>query len=195
MARPTEKRRRGHGEGTLIDKPNGRVKAQVFVNGRRLSQTFDGRKEAQKRIRDTQSKAEQGMLPVDGGKVTVAAFLDQWLAAITPSVKPMTAQGYGVIIRLHLKPTLGTMKLAALRADHLQSLYAAKLEGELSKRTTQLCHAVIRHALADALKWGLISGSQRGRRDHAATADKVGDEGLDARTGESIPARHSRNAT
>src|SRR5688572_21540981 len=81
---------RDHGTGSVTERPNGKQQAQILVQGRRFSQTFDTRTEANRWIRQQLTKADEGMQPADGGKVTVGAFLDKWLAAITPSVKPKT---------------------------------------------------------------------------------------------------------
>ena len=44
------------------------------------------------------------------------------------SVKVTTYQSYGSLVRLHLSPTLGHMKLSALTPAHVQRLYRAKLD-------------------------------------------------------------------
>lgn len=96
------------------------------------------------------------MLPADAGRITVGEFLRSWLTTIEPAVKPKTFQQYGDVVRLHLAPMLGNLKLADLRPDHLQHLYAVKLK-TLSPRSVQLCHSIARRALNDALRWGLVN--------------------------------------
>src|SRR5205823_1323619 len=95
----------------------------------------------------------------DAGKVTLGAFLDQWLKAVEPSVEPKTFEQYSYLVRLHLAPKdapLAKLRLVDLRADHLQVLYAQKLEAGLSARTVRLIHVVLHHALADAVRWGRV---------------------------------------
>lgn len=148
------KPKRGHGHGAITER-NGKFRAQLLVNGKRLSYTTSTKRDADRWIRKTLTDAEQGMMPADSGKTTVAQFLDQWLAATKPSIKPKTYQQYEGTIRLHLKPKLGILRLAALRPDHLQSLYAEKLDGGLSARSVELIYSIIHHALDDAVKWGV----------------------------------------
>ncbi len=57
---------------------------------------------------------------------------------------------------MHLAPKgsrLADLRLVDLRADHLQVLYAEKLDAGLSSRTVQLLHVVLHHALEDAVRW------------------------------------------
>jgi integrase len=97
------------------------------------------------------------MLPVDAGKITLAAYLDQWLAIKRSAIKPKTYEVYEYIARLHILPALGPRKLAELRADHLESLYARKQEAGLSARSVQIAHRVLHKALGDALRRGLLA--------------------------------------
>jgi integrase len=69
------------------------------------------RKDAQKWIRDTLGKADNGLLTPEGDATTVASFLTRWLATASPSIRPMTVKCYETIIRLHLTPGLGRHKL------------------------------------------------------------------------------------
>jgi integrase len=153
-------RHRGHGEGSVVQRPNGRWQAQISVGGRRLTHTANSKAEALRWVREHQSRAEQGLLPPDGGKVTLGAFLVQWLRAIEPSVEPKTFEQYSYLVRVHLAPKgsrLADLRLVDLRADHLQVLYAEKLDAGLSSRTVQLMHVVLHHALEDAVRWGRLA--------------------------------------
>src|SRR3954467_7177487 len=152
-------KRRGHGEGSVVQRPNGHWQAQISVGGRRLTHTARSKAEAMRWVREQQGHADRGMLPADGGKVTLGAFLDQWLRAVEPSVEPKTVEQYSYLVRLHLAPQdapLAKLRLVDLRADHLQVLYAQKLAAGLSARTVRLIHAVLHHALADAVRWGRV---------------------------------------
>ncbi len=149
------KHKNGHGEGSFRERA-GKIQARVLVDGRRLTRTFANRTEARKWIRQTLCDRDRGMLPPDDGKISVASFLAKWLGAVKPSIKPKTYQQYEGIIRLHLIPPLGHLRLSTLRADQLQALYANKLAAGLSPRTVRLIHGIARHALADAVRWGLV---------------------------------------
>jgi integrase len=59
-------------------------------------------------------------------------------------------------VRLHLVPTLGRLSLAELRPDHVDELLRAKLAAGLSPRTVSYIRAVLRRALGQAVRWGLV---------------------------------------
>ncbi len=72
------------------------------------------------------------------------------------TLRPKTIEAYSSLIRHHIVSVIGRVKLSQLRPDHLQSLYAQKLKGGLSKRTVQFIHSIIRRALHQALRWGFV---------------------------------------
>jgi integrase len=95
-------------------------------------------------------------LVYDSEKLTVGAYLDMWLDAIRDTLRRRTVQRHEQIARLHLKPTLGKVKLDKLNALQLQALYRQKLDSGLSPRTVQIIHATMYKALKQAVKWQLI---------------------------------------
>lgn len=93
------------------------------------------------------------------GKVTVAEYLSQWLdGSVRSTVSPKTHELYSYLCRKHLIPNLGNTPLCALRPQHIQKLYADKLQS-LSPRTVQLFHVTLGKALNNAVKTGLLSHS------------------------------------
>ncbi len=148
---------RGHGEGSINQRPSGRWQAQVCIDGQRLTETLPSKSEALAWVREQQTRAAQGLILVDTRNATLREFLDNWFKAVQPTVKPRTYEQYSDAIRLHIAPTLGRYRLADLRPDHLQRLYAEKLKEGLSARTVQIAHAVLRHALGDACAWGFVA--------------------------------------
>jgi integrase len=69
----------------------------------------------------------------DPDGMTVGAYLDSWLNdSVRGHVRPSTFYRHESIVRLHIKPALGRLKLAALNPAHVQALYRAKLDQELS---------------------------------------------------------------
>jgi len=105
----------------------------------------------------TQRNALRTGVWVDNDKVTISEFLDRWLGdTVAHTVRPKTLTSYKYLIDMHIKPTIGYLKLTQLRPENLQSLYAQKLDAGLSSRTVQYIHAVIHRALEQAMKWGLV---------------------------------------
>jgi integrase len=72
------------------------------------------------------------------------------------SVKPITFESYERLVRVHIAPALGRLKLKALSPAHLQGFYRERLDAGLSPRTVQYLHVLLHKALKQALRWGLV---------------------------------------
>lgn len=95
---------------------------------------------------------------------TFGSWLDTWLLLVKPSLKPSTWASYEKNLRLHVKPALGSSELRRLSPVDLDRLYAHLLEagrydgrGGLSTRTVRYIATIVKRALKDALRKGLIS--------------------------------------
>ena len=155
--------RRGHGEGSIYQRESdGKWCAVVdlgWVNGKRKRKIIYGktRKEVAEKLKVALRDQQQG-LPIAGERLTVGQFPDRWLVeAARPKVRPKTYHSYAQLVRLHLKPALGRYQLATLGPQHVQAMMNAKLDAGLSPRTVQYLRAVLRRALGQALKWGLVT--------------------------------------
>ncbi len=107
--------------------------------------------------------ATQSKDATKGAGLTVAVYLLQrWLPAKRVSLRPSTWDSYRRRIVQHMVPRLGTVPLRRLRPEHLESLYAelllnGKLPGVgLDPKSVLEVHIIIRKALADALRRGLV---------------------------------------
>ena len=95
-------------------------------------------------------------------KETVATFMDRWLetyAATNTTLR--TQEGYRGNIGRYIKPSIGGISLQNLTGQQIQGMYSGMLEQGLSARTTLHTHRVLRKALADAVRWGLLPGTLR----------------------------------
>src|SRR5512146_2938801 len=85
-----------------------------------------------------------GLLP-NNEQTTVSQFLGVYLDTVgKQTLRPRTQEIKESLVRVHLNPALGSIKLKDLRPDHLQSFYAQELQSGLSKRTVQLLHVTLR---------------------------------------------------
>ncbi len=153
------KHRRGHGEGTIRRRQDGRWEAAITLEGRRRKSLYGKtRLEAQQKM-VAALKARQDGLPIGtNDRQTVAQFLTRWLEETAkPRVRPKTYVSYEGHIRLHLVPVIGRVPLTKLSPDHVQRLYNDKLEAGLSARTIHHFRETLRSALSDALRWGHVS--------------------------------------
>ena len=149
--------RRGNNEGTIYKRNDGSWCAQITLpNGKRKTKYGKVQKEVRDWLVEQQNAARQGTWS-DGQSITVAEFLERYMADVMAhTLRPKTQETYTIIIRTHLIPEIGKLRLHALRPDHLQRLYSSKLSDGKSRRTVQHIHAVMHKALNHAVKWGLI---------------------------------------
>ena len=92
-----------------------------------------------------------------GGEVILADWLEVWLRDfICPNREKTTVHGYENIIRLHLVPALGEVKLPELQPAQLQRYYAELLEKGLSHNTVRKHHVLLHTALEAAVRQGLL---------------------------------------
>jgi integrase len=72
------------------------------------------------------------------------------------SVRDRTWERHEQVVRLHLGPTIGNVRLDRLNALQVQSVYGRKLEAGLSPPTVEIVHATLHKALKQAVGWTLI---------------------------------------
>src|SRR5215207_11639502 len=154
----TKRHKRGNHEGNIRQRPDGTWEARVSLpGGKRKSFYGKTRKEVQDKLRGALRDLDAG-LDLSAGRQTVGQFLDRWLEdVVKPTVRPKTHYSYAQLVRLHLKPDLGHHQLGKLTPQHVQAMMSAKMAAGLSPRTVQYLRAVLRRALGQALKWGLVS--------------------------------------
>jgi integrase len=111
--------------------------------------------EAEAKLRAAIAAAERGQFGSDD-RLTVRDFLARWLSTTEASVRPSTHRRYQDLMRLHVVPALGGIRLATLSPADLQRLYADRLASGLSPTSVSHLHFVVHRALHQALRWGLV---------------------------------------
>ena len=153
--------RRGHGEGSIHKRTDGRWAGVIdlgWEDGKRKRKYVYGatRQEVAKKLTN-QLKSRQEGLPVVAEQKTLAPFLDEWLVITKTMVRPRTHQRYEEYVRLHIKPALGRVRISRLTPQHLQRFYAERLEAGASPTSVQHMHRVLHRALKQAVRWGVAS--------------------------------------
>ena len=120
----------------------------------RLTRRVSGRREDAMRLQDElEQKVVEGTHTTSS--ITLSDYLHEWFKHHERTVAPTTASTYEAILRLHLKPSLGGVKLNDLRPKHIQDYYDHKLQ-TLTPRSVEQHHSVLRRALEQAVRWGYI---------------------------------------
>ena len=171
MPKKVKKRRRGHGEGSITQRKDGRWQASVLIGydpetGRPKRKYFYGkkRKEVQEKLNKVIPEVQAGTYR-EPSKITVAEWFTTWLNVyMKPSLRPTTWESYRYQVEGHIIPALGHLKLPQLQTAHIQRLYNKKRKsgrldgrkGGLSPRSIKYIHTVIHSALEQAKKEGMI---------------------------------------
>ena len=154
----------GNGEGSIYPyKRNGK---KVGYRGAYVVYTAAGPKRRYvtgKDRDDVRQKLTKAMADRDGGLVfdadnlKVGEYLERWLFdSVRDTVRPTTFERYEQIVRAHIRPVLGHVRLKSLTPAHVRGLYREKLEGGLSPRTVQYVHVTLHKGLKAAVADGLI---------------------------------------
>lgn len=153
--------RRGSNEGTIGLRQDGRWQARVSirdVDGRRVRRAFYGRTraEVQEKLTTALRAVQQGMPIQRDERQRLGEYLEAWLGNVRPTIRPSTFVSYAGHCRLHIVPTLGRVPLAKLTPQHVRGLLTAKLASGLSPRTVGYSRTVLRMALGQAFRDGLL---------------------------------------
>jgi integrase len=148
-------KRRGNLEGSIHQRPNGRWRAQISLDGKRLSFSAKTRQECQEWLKRIQTQIDTGMT-FTGAQQTLQELLEGWLLTIKPSIRPTTWYQYDMNIHRHIEPVLGKIRLKDLRSDQIQQFYEYKLKVGTGKRTVEVLHTTLHSGLKHAVKMGLI---------------------------------------
>lgn len=149
--------RRGHGEGSIYRRPDGRWQAQVDVgyrNGRRDRRTFTATtREAVVAKLQAAAHARRRGDAVPGERQTFAAFVEKWLIAAAPSVGERTFARYRTLLGQAVA-VLGVIRLTRLQPADLVRLYDARRAEGAAPRTILHLHRAVYRCLRDAERWG-----------------------------------------
>jgi integrase len=149
--------KRGNNEGTIAKRSDGRWVAAVSLPaGKRKYLYARTRAEVATKLANAMKAAKDGV-PLPNDRITVAKYLDDWLEAVKPTLRPRTFRSYSELVRLHLSPELGKVPLAQLTPQRVQTFLNKKFDAGLSPRRVQYMHAVLRAALSRALSWGMVA--------------------------------------
>ncbi len=149
-------------EGSVFRRGDGRWVALLhvgYVAGRRVRKSFYGatRQEVAVRLAAAVRDLQQGKRPSPETE-KLGPFLNRWLEdTARHGVRASTYRGYEVMIRCHIAPEIGHLKLARLTADDLDRCYTHLLDKGLSPKTVRLGHAILHRALTFAQRRGSIA--------------------------------------
>lgn len=148
-------KKRGNSEGTIHKLPSGSWRAQVSLEGRRLSHTSKTRQEAQQWIKEISRQIDGGLRSASLD-IMVTDYMDEWLNGIKVTNQKNSSAQYEQITRDYINPYIGSKRLRDLRTNDVQNLYN-KLAGDgIGVYAISKVHTVLHSALQQAVKAGML---------------------------------------
>lgn len=151
--------RKSNGEGSIRQRANGLWEARITLDGGHPKSFYGKTKaEALKKLRVAQHAMDKGLPVLSDERQTLGEFLASWLEGIRPpQVRPKTYRSYEQLMRVHVIPALGKVRLAKLTPQQVKVLYADRLASGRSQTTVRHIHAVLHTALEQAVRWDLVA--------------------------------------
>lgn len=173
--------KRGSAWYIRYDLPPGRdgKRRQKMVSCRGMT-----KRQAEQRLHELQAEAGRGGY-IDASNLSMADYLDHWMAHVTTALSPTTVSGYRGIIARYIRPELGHIRVSELQPLVLQEFLrdlgkADKTTGRkaLSAKTIYNVHGVLHSALGQGVRWRMLQTNPADaidppklRRKEMATAD------------------------
>lgn len=159
--------KRSYGNGN-IEERGGTFRVRYRLSGKTVSKTLEGvttRAEARRALRDL-LKAKDDGVAVEPSKLTLANWVEQWIASGAPGPKnrrkvgQRTLERYEQLLQEHVTPALGVTVLQALLSTAIDRLYvgleAKVAAGEIAPRTARHVHTVFNACLGTAERKKMI---------------------------------------
>lgn len=153
-------RRRANREGSIYHVPGeDRWRAALSwtdASGVSHRRVVSGKTQAdvRRRLAALRADLERGLAPVMAG--TTAAYLAGWVERGKQDVRPSTWRQREQVVRTHLIPALGAIALEKLTPSDVERMTGGLIASGRSPRTASHARIILRRALADALRDGLV---------------------------------------
>jgi len=155
------RRRRSQGEGSVFRREDGKWRGALdlgWIDGKRVRRWVYGatEREVLDKLADLREAQRHGQ-NLAARQYSFGEWLDEWMALKRrQGTRATTLRGYEWLIRQHVRPALGSVRLHKLSSTDVRHLVERKAESGLSAQSVRLMHALIRNVLADAEREELV---------------------------------------
>jgi len=146
---------RGRNEGSIYQRKNGRWRAQVTLDGRRVSHDTKTRSESHQWLKNTLREVDEGMT-LASTKLSFRDFSIQWLISKRSNLKKNTWSQYNHLINSYVLPRIGDIKIRELRSAQIQNLYDGLLAQGVGTWTVLKIHNIVHSVLSHATRTNMI---------------------------------------
>ncbi len=147
------RRRRNREGGIYYRKDRDTYTAQIYLEGKRISKTFETEPNALRWLREMSAQIEAGM-SADIATATVKEFSEYWLHLVKRSRSPKTFSQYKGTIKGHILPALAARTLISIKPRDINQLLLEREDSGVSTRQVQ----IIRTALNQLFKQARMEG-------------------------------------
>lgn len=117
----------------------------------------EGRARTQAEGIEKKKAAEKADRRPNADRQTTGEYLDYWLTDVSkPNVRPNTWRRYEQVVRIHLKPRVGGVRLAKLAVADVNRCYADLAKEDVAPGTIKTCNEVFASCLEHAVREGVI---------------------------------------
>lgn len=154
-------KKRAVGEGSIYQRKDGRWEAAIKVattagTRKRIRAYAATRAEADAKLTELKRQVQQGV-PIPDKMWKLGAYLDYWLEnVVRPNRAPSTYAVDETVIRLYLKPGLGSVPLSRLSVPMVQSFLNKQLAAGKSASNVQKMRTVLSAAVTQAQREELV---------------------------------------
>lgn len=140
--------------GSLYQRADGYWVAALTVAGKRVVRYGKTKREAQERLAELQREHHAGQL-ARPTKVTVAAWVEEWLQQREGDLRPSTLRTYRLVLSA-VMPHVGHVRLSRLTPADIAHALGLLRAAKMGSRRIQMAHAYLRAALSGAVTLGLL---------------------------------------
>jgi integrase len=128
------------------------------LTGKRRQKRVSGRtrREVEETLRILAGKLDQPE-SIEAEQLTFGQFSEQFLEAASPTLRPSSVRRYTDLLRKHICPGIGQIRLQKLSPFDLQRLYADRLAYGLSATSVHHLHVMVYRVLKQAYRWGMVA--------------------------------------
>ncbi|WP_309707347.1 site-specific integrase [Armatimonas sp.] len=155
--------RRGHNEGTIYQREDGRWCASISLGydekGNRRRKYIYGatRREVSTKLKAAQAGVSAGIEPVRDDR-TVAQLVEAWLTdSVRPKTRDSTYRWYEQYSRNHITPYLGREKLSKVDVRMVESWLQERATTGMSSTTVGHLRSILRRIFNVGVRWGWLA--------------------------------------
>lgn len=156
--------KRSNGEGTIYKCKSGLWCAQYSYKGKRYSLYAKTQSAVKTKLKEAIAKCDNG-IDIKNEKLTFAEWINHWLETYAkPVVKISTYSGYETVIRIHIIPAIGNIRMCNLSTNVFQTFFNEKSQtgradgkdGGLSAKSLRNIYNMLHLCLRAAVNDGII---------------------------------------